>query len=35
MKHEYSGEAFLNRLYRDIHIEKSVIKNSNANDRKN
>ncbi len=35
MKHEYSGEAFLNRLYRDIHIEKSVIKNSNANDSKN
>ena len=35
MKHEYSGEAFLNRLYRDMHTETSVIKNSNANDSKN
>ena len=35
MKYEYSGEAFLNRLYRDMHTEKSVIKNSNANDSKN
>ena len=35
MDKEYIGEAFLNRLYRDMTMDKSVIKSSNINDSKN